>query len=110
MSTLLPLYQQVRRVRACKIKAVEQTPHGWVLHPEEPFLDPFPVQAGFIQNQRPMAGGYLTIQDNGQMRYVNAAEFEAAHIQVDALLDRREQLLRSLSEIDTAIQANNRTR
>lgn len=105
---LLPLYQQCRRVRACRIKLVEQTPSGWVLHPAEPFLDPFPVAAGFINNQRPMPGGYCVVQDNGQMRYVHAQEFEDTYYAVDALKDRQEQLTRQLAEVNAAIEANSR--
>lgn len=104
----LPLYQQSKRVRACRIKAVEQTPTGWVLCPAEPFLDPFPVTAGFIQNQRPMQGGYCVVTDNGQMRYVHAQEFEDTYYAVDALKDRHEQLTRQLAEVNAAIEANTR--
>ena len=104
----LPLYQQSRRVRACRIKAVEQTPSGWLLHPAEPFLDPFPVPAGFINNQRPMPGGYCVVQDGGNMRYVHAQEFESTYFEVDALKDRREQLTRELAEVNAAIEADTR--
>lgn len=106
MSSLLPLYQQIRRVRACKIKGVEQIDGAWLIHPAEGFIDPFQVGMGFINHQRPMAGGYLTIDDKGQMRYLNAAEFESNHIQVDALQDRREQLERELSKVNAAIAAH----
>lgn len=108
MMEQLPPFQLCKRVRACRIKAVEQTPTGWMLHPAEPFLDPFPVPSGFINNQRPMPGGYCVVQGAGNLRYVHAQEFEDNYYAVDVLKDRHEQLTRQLAEVNAAIEANTR--
>ena len=105
----LPLYQAFRQVRACRIGAIERVPSGWLVRPAEPFLDSFNVPQAFVSGQNPLPGGYLVIRHTGFMKYVPAVEFEADHFQVDALKDRRQQLLAQLAEVDTAITQAERT-
>lgn len=105
----LPLYVQVRHVRACLIKAIEETGSGWLVVPGEPNLDPVPVNSAFMAKQRPIPGGYLVIQENGYMRFAMRGEVEDSFHLVDNLSAKRAQLEAQLDEIDKAIEGHGRS-
>lgn len=101
----LPLYQCHKRVRACKIKAVTRTATGWIIEPEEGFLEPIPVSVDYVTKHQPAPGGYFVTYEDGYRSYSPGTAFEAGYTPIDVLTDRREQLVQQLASVDAAIAA-----
>lgn len=104
----LPLFQCHTRVRACLIHSVDrdEATDKWTVTPAEPYLDPFEVPRAFVARQGPRAGMYLVRMRNGFLAVSTAKEFEDNYAAVDALEERRDELLRQLADVNNAIKAN----
>jgi len=103
----LPLYQCHKRVRACRIHAIDYDDEKaqWVVTPAEPFLDPFRVHPQFVAKHAPKAGGYLVQYSDNYLSYSPQAAFEEGYAEVSQLERRREDLERQLADVDRAIEA-----
>lgn len=105
MSAHLPLYQCHKQVRACKIAAVANGPHGWEVIPADQSLDAIKVTLNYVEKHQPRPGGYLVVYRDGYMSYSPGREFEDGYTLATDLEDRRESLQRQLADVERAIEA-----
>lgn len=104
----LPLYQCVKRARACKIKSIERDEQGYLIHAYEKHLDPISVPFEFVERNSPRPGHYLLQYENGLYGCATARDFEANWLEMDHMQDRRDQLTRQLADVNAAIAAHER--
>ena len=76
----LPRYQCHKRVCALKIRDMPMTPRGYMIIPFEPNYPPFEMTAAWVEQNKPMIGGYVVWNDgDGYATFSPADIFEAEH-------------------------------
>ena len=72
MHAPMPQYQCHKKVSALKIKEVA----GNLITPEEGGFEPFTVDDGFMEKNKPQVGGYYVVYEDGYQSYSPAKAFE----------------------------------